>query len=136
MGAAETVFESVRELATRMPAMSEALDRVMAELQRQPRSINEKRSFDARMAGVSAAFQGLWDAANRVQAQAGEAEKERQFLFQQRADMLREMSALQQRVATLERELAEWQDEYEPDSAPDRPALFSNVRRALAVFRS
>jgi hypothetical protein len=127
-GAVETTVRAADEMARKTPALTDALEHVMAEMLRQPLDVAERRDLEAWKRRVADAWAVVREAVAEVHAMSG------RVLAEQRADRA-EMAQLRARVETLEAQLREWQREYEPDSDPRRPAFFSNLRRALHAFR-
>lgn len=120
-------FEAVKLLADRAPALSDALDQALAVMQQQPTTVAERRNLD-RVDVIASAWKEVLGAMKEL-AKISESAAEEQ------KSTLRENDALRARVAELEADLRAWQEEYDPDSQPDRPMFFSNIRRALASFR-
>ena len=50
------------------------------------------------------------------------------------ANLERHVKSLESRIRELEADNRAWQQEYEPDADPRRPAFFSNLRHAFAAL--
>jgi hypothetical protein len=126
-GPAKSVSEAIDLLTSRVPDLASALEGVLDELRRQPRTVAEKRDTDNRLKAIGAAFIGVRDAILELRGLAVAADAEHQ-------NMLQITVALTSRIRELEADIKEWQQEYEPDSDPERPAMLSNIRQALHAF--
>lgn len=133
--AAEVSYRAIKVMASKAPDLEAALARALTELNQTPRSVEERRAFETWRSGVTGALHGLIETIAHVADQAEKARAEQLRERQELADLRGELVALRATVEQLTGELREWQDEYEPDANPNRPAWFSNLRRAIAAFR-
>lgn len=127
MAAAATVFEAVQRLVESGPELDIALRAALESMRRQPIDVAAKRDFEARLGAIAAAWEGVAGVLDNVRQVAQDAQEEHRALVAENA-------ALKLRVTTLESDLREWIDEFEPDADPQRPAMFSNLRTAFRAF--
>lgn len=125
--AREELTNAMSKLDAAAPALTKAMETALEELRRTPRTVEERRDLDGRLAAIGAAWEGVRDALVLVSRMSAEARDEYQAAVS-------EAIALRHTVASLEGQLALWQREYEPDAFSSRPAFFSNLRQALATF--
>lgn len=121
MGTTQRAVEAAQLLDRVAPTLDEALKGALEEMHRQPMDVAQRRDIEKRLQGIGEAWKEVLAAIKEIAKLSESAAKDDRLL--------------RARIVELEGELREWQEEYEPDTDPNRPPMFSNVRAAIRAFR-